>query len=361
MFWVKTIFVTPMALGMVIWITVKAGGNGTFFYAPATVHGSKRAWLWLSNLTSVTGGYSTLACNIPDFSRFSRTRGAQLWQLPFIPFFKVLVGIFGIVSASASQVVFGTTYWSPLDIIAQWQSSSGGRAAAFFCSAIWLLAQISVNISGNSISFANDITTLWPKYFNIRRGVIFASLIGGWALCPWIIVASAKAFLNFMSAYAIFMAPIAAMMFTDYWLIKKRKYDVPALYDPQGIYRYQYGINWRALVAMLVTVVPLLPALAKKVTPDNVDIDQGLQNLFSFNWLYGFFLSTFIYWILNFFFPDKKTLIDHVVPGYNVTHGIDGDTESQITEHKEKDATIYDDKNHPGPMLAREIGGIAMA
>ena len=361
MFWIKTALVTPMALAMVIWITVKAGGNGSFFYAPGTVHGSKRAWLWLSNLTSVTGGYSTLACNIPDFSRFSRTRGAQLWQLPFIPFFKVIVGIFGIVSASASQVVFGTTYWSPLDIIAQWQGSSGGRAAAFFCSAIWLLAQISVNISANSISFANDITTLWPKYFNIRRGVIFASLIGGWALCPWIIVASAKAFLNFMSAYAIFMAPIAAMMFTDYWLIKKRKYDVPALYDPHGIYRYQYGVNWRALVAMLVTVVPLLPALAKKVTPDNVHIDQGLQNLFSFNWLYGFFLSTFIYWVLNFFFPDKKTLIDHVVPGYNVTHGIEGDTESQTTEPKEKEVKEYDDKDHPGPTLAREIGGIAMA
>jgi NCS1 family nucleobase:cation symporter-1 len=50
-----------------------------------------------------------------------------------------------------------------------------------------------------------DITTLAPKYFNIRRGVIFAAVIGGWALCPWIIIASAAAFLSFMSAYAIFV------------------------------------------------------------------------------------------------------------------------------------------------------------
>ena len=50
MFWVKTVLVPPMALAMVVWITVRAGGQGEFFYAPATVSGSKRAWLWLSNL-----------------------------------------------------------------------------------------------------------------------------------------------------------------------------------------------------------------------------------------------------------------------------------------------------------------------
>ncbi len=67
LFWVKTALVTPMALGMTIWICVQAGGGADFFYAPATVSGSTRAWLWLSSLTSITGGYSTLVVNIPDF------------------------------------------------------------------------------------------------------------------------------------------------------------------------------------------------------------------------------------------------------------------------------------------------------
>jgi nucleobase:cation symporter-1, NCS1 family len=61
-------------------------------------------------------------------------------------------------------------------------------------------------------------------------------LVGGWAMVPWIILSSAKTFLNFMSAYAVFMAPIAGILFTDYWLVKDRHYDVPALYDPRGIY-----------------------------------------------------------------------------------------------------------------------------
>ena len=81
-----------------------------------------------------------------------------------------------------------------------------------------------------------DITSLFPKYFNIRRDGIFAVLVGDWGMVPWIILSNAKTFLNFMSAYAVFMAPIAGIMLTDYWLVKRRKIDVPALYDPEGIY-----------------------------------------------------------------------------------------------------------------------------
>lgn len=78
-----------------------------------------------------------------------------------------------------------------------------------------------------------------PKWFNIKRGMIMCMVLGGWALCPWIIIKSGKTFLSFMGAYSIFMAPIAGILCCDYWLIKRRKYDVPALYDPRGIYYYK--------------------------------------------------------------------------------------------------------------------------
>ncbi|KAH6670291.1 uracil permease [Plectosphaerella plurivora] len=335
MFWVKTILTPPMAIGMVIWISVRAGGQGDFFGRPSQVHGAERAWLWVSNLTSVIGGYSTLAVNIADFSRFSKESRAQYWQLPVIPLFKTIVALLGVISASAADSIWGVPYWTPLEIISTWQNTSGGRAAAFFCGMIWLLAQISVNISANAVSFANDICTLMPRWFNIRRGTIFVAIFGGWALCPWIIVASGKAFLNFMSAYAIFMAPMAGILCTDYWIIKRRKYDVPALYDPHGIYSYgnRWGTNWRAVLACFPVIVPVLPGLAKKVAPNSVHISQGLSNLFAFNWLYGFFLSIALYWSSSYFFPAKDTLIPHVVTGFEETtaqgEGIDTDGDSQ--------------------------------
>lgn len=258
MFLAKTILVPPMALGMVIYLAVAARDIPDFWSQKSTVTGSTRVWLWLSSMTSITGGFSTLAVNIPDFARFARKPGSQVWQLPFIPIIKIIVSIFGVVGASASKPLYGKVLWSPLDILAQWQGTPGGRAAAFFCATLWALAQICVNISANSISFGNgqfshffnspwcrnnsayyllaDIASLFPKYFNIRRGVIFAMLIGGWAIVPWIIIANASTFLNFMSAYAVFMAPIAGIMLTDYWFVKKRAIDVPALYDPEGRY-----------------------------------------------------------------------------------------------------------------------------
>ena len=93
------------------------------------------------------------------------------------------------------------------------------------------------------------MTSLFPKYFNIRRGIIFAVLVGGWAMVPWIILSSAETFLNFMSAYALFMAPIAGIMFTDYWLVKNKHYDVPALYDPKG--RYHTWVGSRIMLPFL--------------------------------------------------------------------------------------------------------------
>jgi NCS1 family nucleobase:cation symporter-1 len=144
-----------MALAMVIYLAVAARDAPDFWNQKATVSGSTRAWLWLSSMTSITGGFSTLAVNIPDFARFARKPGSQVWQLPFIPIFKILVSIFGVVGAAASKPLYGSVLWSPLDIIAEWQGSHGGRAAAFFCGALWCLAQICVNISANSVSFGN--------------------------------------------------------------------------------------------------------------------------------------------------------------------------------------------------------------
>ena len=43
--------------------------------------------------------------------------------------------------------------------------------------------------SANSLSAANDMTVLLPRYINIRRGQIICAFLGGWALCPWEILA----------------------------------------------------------------------------------------------------------------------------------------------------------------------------
>lgn len=113
----------------------------------------------------------------------------------------------GIVVTSASQIYYGTYLWDPMAIIATWDGP-GGRAAAFFAGASWCIAQLGVNLSASIISSANDMTSLLPKYINIKRGVIITAVLGGWVMVPWKIIHSAASLLNFMSSLGVFLGPI---------------------------------------------------------------------------------------------------------------------------------------------------------
>jgi NCS1 family nucleobase:cation symporter-1 len=108
---------------------------------------------------------------------------------------------------SAGQILYGEIIWDPLRLIDRWDN----RAAAFFASFSFVLATLGTNISANSLSAANDMTVLCPSYINIRRGQVICALIGGWVLCPWVILASAPGFLSFMSGYTVFLGPFAGM------------------------------------------------------------------------------------------------------------------------------------------------------
>lgn len=104
-------------------------------------------------------------------------------------------------------------------------------------------------------------------------------------------------------------------MAADYWLIKRRRIDVPALYDPRGRYRYFHGVNWQGLVAFLLAVAPLLPGLAYSINPTHTTIDAGAKHLYSFDWLFGFTTSIFVYTVLHLLFPWKESLVPETIDG----------------------------------------------
>ena len=48
-----------------------------------------------------------------------------------------------------------------------------------------------------------------------------------------------------------FMGPLAGVMCSDYYLVRKGKLNVKELYNPNGLYRYTHGWNWRAHISFL--------------------------------------------------------------------------------------------------------------
>lgn len=171
---------------------------------------------------------------------------------------------------------------------------------------------------------------------NIFRGCIIAAIIGGWVIVPWKILSSASTFLSFMAGYSIFLAPMAGIMASDYWIIKRRNIDVPALYDPLGRYRYFYGVNWQGLVAFLLALCPNIPGLAYAINSNN-HITTGAKHLYTICWLYGFVSSITIYVTLHKIFPAKESLIDKTIDGVEV-----------VAEAKQYPSDSDDNEKHLG-------------
>lgn len=126
------------------------------------------------------------------------------------------------------------------------------------------------------------------------------------------------------------------------------------MYDPRGRYRYWNGIasrfylfiasgnhahqplsiqNWRALLALICSVVPNLPGLIGDVN-SSISVG-GAAHLYDFAWMYGvrvgsfllcttrltlcsstqFFSASFVFYVTSTLFPAKETYMDEAILG----------------------------------------------
>ncbi|KAG0140049.1 hypothetical protein CROQUDRAFT_53863, partial [Cronartium quercuum f. sp. fusiforme G11] len=307
LFLVKS-FVCPICgLAMFFWALVKGGKE--IFQHRSTLSGESLSYSWLGGMNAVIGNYATLSVNVPDFTRYAKSPRSQYVQLFIIPISFTLIAFQGMVVASAGYALYGHEYiWDPLRLINKWDN----RPAAFFASFCFLLASLGTNISANSLSGANDLTAIAPKYINLKRGSFLIAVLGGWAIPSWKILKSSGRFLDFMSGYTVFLGPFAGIIICDFYLIKKMLLDIPDLYRPEGRYQYNKGVNWRALVTLIISIVPNLPGLIQTLCP-GISISMGAQHIYTIAWIYGFLTSCVVYTILNWVFPDKRSLVTEMI------------------------------------------------
>ncbi|KAL3456517.1 permease for cytosine/purines, uracil, thiamine, allantoin-domain-containing protein [Aspergillus heterothallicus] len=338
LFLVKSIIVPAAWTAMLIWAFVATPTGGSLFSQPTRLTGPSYSWAMLSSLTAVIGNYATLSVNQADFSRYSRV--SPRWHIlyvPLLPCFFTFIAFIGIAVSSAAQTKYATESipWDPNVLIALWPS----RAARFFAALSFALAALGSNISANSLSAANDFTALAPRFLTIRRGQLLCAVLA-WCLVPWKILASAGTFLNFMSAYAVFLGPIAAIMVCDFWIVKRRKYDVVALYQPRGIYRYTRGVNVHAVLAFVVGTTPSLPGLIHSVN-SRVSIGVGVHP-YEFGWLLGFVAGMGVYLGLDYWRPyaeakiARAVFVDDVL-GEGVAENEEGVEKGAIVSDQEKE------------------------
>ncbi|KAH9933055.1 NCS1 nucleoside transporter family [Fomitopsis serialis] len=305
LFTVKAVIVPIAGITFFIWCIVKAHGVGPIVRQPSTVHGSSLGWSMVANLMSCVSNMATLVTNAPDFaSRAKKPRDALWPQLIAVPLGFSIVSFLGIIVSSSSQAIYGQPVWSPITLLGMFLDDSPSHATRFgvwFIAAAFIIAQVSTNISANSISAGCDLTALFPRFINIRRGGYIAAIVG---LCmlPWNLLKSSNNFTTYLSAYSVFLSSIAGVMITDYYIIRKGHYRVRDLYhaNKDGWYSYTHGINFRAYAAyiagILINVVGFAGATGRSVP-------IAATHIYDMSFFTGFGVSAVIYWALNQLFP----------------------------------------------------------
>ena len=201
--------------------------------------------LFVANL----GFWSTMAIDIPNITRFVKTepgtktflkRNKSMFaaQLIALPATQAMIAGIGGVSFIA------TGNWNPIEVI---QAESQGFALIMLLVLV-VLAQWSTNTAANLIPSALTLVNLSPRHINYKTGVALAGIIG--TLCfPWEILDNLFVFLGY---YGAFLSAIGGIMVADYYLIRRRRVNVPDLYSMTGQYRYSGGVNWAGMVAWVV-------------------------------------------------------------------------------------------------------------
>jgi NCS1 family nucleobase:cation symporter-1 len=223
-------------------------------------------------------------------------------------------------------------------------SKFDSRAAKFFVSAAFILATIGNQIAAGTYPFSNDITGMSPKYINIFRATIFISLF-----CiistPWNIIKNAAGLLAFLSGYSCLMGPLAGTIVCDYYIIKKRKLNVDQLYTDRGIYWYNGGWNWRAYASFMIGFLPLLPGFAKSI--DNSLNIGGAWKIYTFAWLFGFFTSTLVHYIIcTYISVPRESMVDVAVyppqKGEETPEVLEGEETTGKTAYVAKEKEVGD-------------------
>ncbi|GAA6032737.1 hypothetical protein JCM8097_000767 [Rhodosporidiobolus ruineniae] len=291
-----------------VWALAVTGAKGPMlsgsFNAELAPNNSK-AIAVISGLNAVGGLFSTLQVNVPDILRFGKSGKSNWMQIIAIPITGTIPVACGIISTAAAQQLYNVEAWDAATLVSLWGGSSGARAAKFFASFMFLLSTLGVNISANSISFATDITGLFPRYLTILRSTIAAGILT-LGINPWQIVNGSSSFYNFINAYPCFLAPIACIMFTDFFIVRRGKLHVEDLYDPNGPFWYTWGFNWRAYVAWICALAPNLPGLAHAVNPSNPNVQPYT---YYFSWGFAVVASIVMYWGICLVFPPTASFV----------------------------------------------------
>lgn len=276
-------FMLGVGLLLLWWITGKAGGFGPVLSTPSKFHTTAEFMkFFIPSLTGMVGFWATVALNIPDFTRYAKSQRAQmLGQALGLPLAMTLYSFIGVAVTSASVVLFGEAIWDPVVLLGRFNEPVIASVALVAL----LIATLNTNVAANVVSPSNDFSNLNPRLISFRTGGLITGVLGI-AMMPWKLLGDYSAYIfGWLVGYSGLLGPIAGVMITDYFVVRKRVLSVPELYQRGGQYEYSNGVNYRAMAALAAGIAVALVGL---VVPP-------LRWLYDYAWFVGFLVAGAVY------------------------------------------------------------------
>ena len=283
-----------------LWWAVRSGGGLGRVLSESTRLQKTDADFWAlfpAALTANVGYWATLSLNIPDFTRYAKSQRSQaLGQAFGLPTTMTLFAFIGVAVTSATIIVFGKPVWDPIQLVAM----IGTPIVIIFGALIVLAAQITTNMAANVVSPANDFSNLAPRKISYVTGGLITAVIGI-VMMPWKLYSDAAAYIfTWLIGYSSLMGALGGILIADYWIVRRQKLNLRDLFELNGQYTYSNGVNWRAVVALVASVAPVVPGfLRAATTPGGVVSGPTLfDHLYTHAWFVTFGLSFVIYLVL---------------------------------------------------------------
>lgn len=283
-------FVFIMTVALTVWAVSNANGLGQLLAQPGKLTTSDEFLpKFIPSLSAMIGFWATLSLNMPDFTRFGHSQREQVvGQVAALPLAMMAYSSMGVFITSAAVLIYPQTpmadLWDPIKLVGHFQNP----AVVAISMLTIVIATLCVNVAANVVSPANDFANAFPKYLTFSRGGLVTGVVG-LLMQPWKLLSDASAYIfTWLQGYSGGLGSIAGVLIVDYWLIRKKNLDLPALYLQQGAYEYQKGWNWRAVVA---TLIGCLAAWIGAFVPQ-------LEVLYKYAWFVGLGSSAVIYYVL---------------------------------------------------------------
>ncbi|MFP3202724.1 MAG: cytosine permease [Sulfolobus sp.] len=245
------------------------------------------------SIGALVGAYSTLALNIMDFTRFSKTQKDQIvgqtigFPIMFI-IFTFLVAIIVSTMMYAFKIPYSSamTYINPVNIMYLFTHNP---LITLILGITLIFATVGVNTAANLVSPIYDFISLFPRRLKSwNRAAIIASLVGV-TYAPWIWFNNATSIFNALNILGTSLGAVAGVMIAKYWILDKSRISLVDLFKPQGVYWYKNGISIKALASTLIGgLIPLIGIVIPQLTI-----------IYTFGWYVAIITSMISYFALT--------------------------------------------------------------